>query len=106
MLLLLPPLLMLLPLTRHLVETEQLQQNRVATACAQLRWMDAVCKFKNAESDVLQAMLEESEAEKDLNQLQWEESVRQLDSVTEAHVKLVGQYRELTEDFRRAVEAS
>ena len=68
--------------------------------------MDALCKFKDAESDLFLAMLEESEAEKALDQLQWGESVRQLDSVTEAHAKLVGQYRELTADVRRAVEAS
>lgn len=75
---------------------KQLRHNFDASVDTQFLWMDAVYKFKDAESDLLLAMLEESEAEKDLFQLQWGESVRQLNSVTEAHAELVGQYRELT----------
>ena len=57
--------------------------------------MNAVYQVKDAEIDVLLAMLEESEAEKDLYYLQWGESVRQLDSVAKAHAKLVGEHVKL-----------
>jgi len=80
---------------REDVPDEQLQRNHVATVDAQFAWMDAVCKMKDAENDVSLAMLEASEAEKEFNQLQWNDCVRALDSVTEKHSKLVDAYAEL-----------
>ena len=80
---------------REDVPDEQLQRNHVATVDAQFAWMDAVCKMKDAANDVSLAMLEASEAEKEFNQLQWNDCVRALDSVTEKHSKLVDAYAEL-----------
>ena len=42
----------------------------------------------------------EADAENALVHLEWGEAVRSLDSLTEAHAKLVREYRDLVADFR------
>ena len=84
---------------------QQLRKIGTADTKAQFKWMGAVCDSKDAESDLLLAMLEESEAEKDLSQLQWGACVQQLDTITNRHASLAGEYRELATRYRLAVEA-
>ena len=88
------------------VTAEQHFSNLTATSDAQFAWMLAVRNMKDAENEVSLAMLEESEAEKELNQLEWNECVRALDSLTEKHSKLVDAYAELARDYRKVVEGA
>ena len=67
---------------------EQLQRNERAGYAAEGRHVDALLAAKDAEVAVLEATLNEKDAENALVNLEWGEAVRSLDSLTEAYAKL------------------
>jgi hypothetical protein len=79
---------------------EQLQRNERESYAAEGRHVDALLAAKDAEVAVLEATLDERDADSALVNLEWGEAVRSLDSLTEAHAKLARQYRDLVAEFR------